>query len=247
MTATDTLKRHFVLYTLILACLIAGCGQKQGTWNAQPSEQTTDTTAQQAQDGPKQTANLVTNPHGRGTFSAAGYDDTTDEGETSDGPPLNKNLENAVVLQDGQSAVKLGRGLAPDQSIVVYGGIHFGGMTSGVTGDLGQTATGTQTPTATATGGAMNMEPRANLTTPITVAAAPGASAQGGPTSGAMEGGTTGSQTSTQQAELHTLMQTVKAQGEQLKQILEGLKGMQTPPAPATSQPVIATEPAANP
>ncbi len=223
-TTMEPRAANAMLLTAVL--LNTGCLQRQATTSDQMSEQATAgvTSAWQESlaDGPRAAVFGVTNPHGLGRYTSDGWEDETPEPQSG----------------DDCAEVKVTFSAPPGTAnTVTFGNVTItqaGVEGTGAQSQAGGSTSSGQTPSNAANGGSMVQEPRSSAAVPITVSAAPGSTAQGGPTSAIEgEGATGGAQTSTQEAS--SLQQQLKAARDQISSLTAALQSAltaQTDPSP---------------
>lgn len=207
-------------------------------------------------DGPRNSNNLVTNPHGRGIWDARGWKDTTMETGEADGPPSPvvhglSPAHTAEWLQAGADSD--GDGIADTVELILamrvpptkhydYS-IHGNTVSNTITSDLASTqtqspqasGTGTQSTSADLTGGGMEQRPEASTNFNANVPLAPGSTAQSGNQqsgTGATQGGDQSSSPNATSSAVINRLRTDPAFREEVLGILfpNGLPG--SPPAP---------------
>lgn len=228
----------FCAVMLLLVTCLVGCAQSQRTESTQETPQIVrvpvETKANQVSDGPRNAANLVTNPHGRGLWDARGWKDVTDEGETEDGPPSSRDQK----WVEFYLAARLPT--ATDYSIH---GNTLNQTNSGATsGEQATTPSGagtnTSNPNSTLTGGPMTQDPRVSANVPVSVTAAPGSTAQNGPSSAVQGEGNAPQQSGTNTATSDALIQRLRTDPAFAEQFFAAIRQQQEAAANTpTSQP----------
>lgn len=227
---------RILLFALVATLALSGCAQSQKTDSAVESGQgafgRVDASAATAQDGPRGAINIVTNPHGLADWDASGVNDLTPEDSSADGLPEG----DLSGEEDGDLVLAF---TGHNYSITIENISQT--IESTIGSEVAQTPSGTVAATQTVgqevSTGAMAQEPRASTAIPITVSAAPGSSAQGGSTSAVGEGGQGGNISTEQAAENRFFRAQLKAQGDQLAELLKALEAFQLTAVPPTTQP----------